>query len=76
MTRRTSTKIATLLVTVILLTGATGCVELWVASNTTSFVAGWLARGLVDATSGTTCYRNGELIDCAELPADVQPGGN
>jgi hypothetical protein len=76
MTRTTGSKIATVLLTAILLTGVTGCGEWWLVSNVTSFVAGWLTRGLISPANGITCYRNGELIDCADLPADVQPNGN
>jgi hypothetical protein len=52
----------------------TGCEPIWTAVSSVSFAAGWVARGLALPTSPEpTCYRNGVLIDCAEVPADLQP---
>jgi hypothetical protein len=52
-----------------------GCGEEFWAANAFSFAAGWLARGLAARPGDTqlTCYRNGVEIDCAEVPAELQP---
>lgn len=58
----------------VLLTGAWGCTP-WpfISSEAVSFGLGWLARGLgLGTVTQTACFRNGILIDCSELPPDVQ----
>ncbi len=53
---------------VTLLGATTGCTEWLVGSHLASFGAGWLLRDLtMFTTTETLCYRNGELIDCAEV---------
>ncbi|HPM25405.1 MAG TPA: hypothetical protein PLP66_15960 [Phycisphaerae bacterium] len=65
---------------VVLLTvalGGVGCTPVqWVASAA-CFVSGWIARDLaLGGTGAPTCYRNGEIVDCATIPTDLQPGAN
>ena len=60
------------LVTILLavfLAGAVGCTEWLWATNAGSFAAGWWARELLIPTT-STCYRNGEPVDCGTLPAE------
>lgn len=54
-----------------LLTGVAGC-EWLIGSHLASFGAGY-ALGAASVGTQTTCYQNGELINCAELPAELQP---
>jgi hypothetical protein len=58
-----------------LLVTASGCWPFDLASNATSFAAGWLVRGFATQTPTTelTCYRNGVAIDCADVPAEMLP---
>jgi hypothetical protein len=58
-----------------LLLGSAGCTPWLWANDAAAFTAGWLARGLVPVSGDTaiTCYRNGVAIDCADVPADLQP---
>lgn len=63
---------------VVLLTvawGSVGCTPVqWVVSAAW-FAGGWLARDLaLGGTGALTCYRNGEIVDCATIPTDLQPG--
>jgi len=54
----------------------TGCTAwpLWLLGDTAvSFTAGWLARGQSGTTETSTCYRNGELVDCDSLPSSLLP---
>ncbi len=51
----------------LLMTG--GCARELVATYAATFGAGWiLGSQTAPTTSQTQCFRNGELIDCAELP--------
>ncbi len=52
--------------------GSTGCSAFgFPVPDLGSFIAGWLAAGFFGTT--TTCYVNGEKVDCKDLPANVQP---
>ncbi len=67
MQRRITTWLVAALAAVALL-GTTGCTGWLVGSRLATFGAGWLLRDLtVPTTTETTCYRNGELIDCSEV---------
>ena len=71
--KRTCRTVIGLLVLVVPL-AATGCEPIWAVTNTVFLAAGWIANGLaVNASPGITCYRNGVLIDCADVPAELQP---
>jgi hypothetical protein len=50
--------------------GSGGCL-----TEAAAFGLGWVARSLVPTPidAQLTCYRNGVLIDCAEVPAELQP---
>ena len=51
-----------------------GCSPLWLLGDTAvSLIAGWLANDWVGGVTQTTCYRNGEPVDCSSLPADIAP---
>ena len=51
-----------------------GCSPLWLLGDTLgSFAAGWLANDWVGGATQTTCYRNGEPVDCSSLPPDMAP---
>lgn len=55
------------------MTLSTGC-ERWQAlsASASSFGLGWVLGDLAAATRAeSTCYLNGELIDCADLPTNV-----
>jgi hypothetical protein len=67
--------IGTVLLLAALLFGSNGCTPALWATDVVAFTAGWLARGLVPLPGETeiTCYRNGVAIDCAEVPAELQP---
>ncbi len=68
MKRRITTKLVATLVAAALLGTTTGCNPLLLGSHWAAFGAGWLARDVtMPTTSETTCYSNGELIDCSEL---------
>jgi hypothetical protein len=54
------------------LTMSTGC-KPWQATSSISFGVGWLLGDLAAATRAeTACYLNGQLIDCADLPGNIQ----
>ena len=58
-----------LLAPAMLLITSTGCTERLLLSNVVPLTAGWLLHDYTaPTTTETTCYRNGELIDCSELP--------
>ena len=64
-----SGRILILLVAFTLLATGTGCDRTFRLANLASFSAGWLVGQLTTPiTIDTVCYRNGELIDCSELP--------
>ncbi len=66
---RRLTRVTVAVGTLCLLLMTAGCAEYLLASHLTSFSAGWIAGRLsVETTAVTTCFRNGEPIDCAELP--------
>ena len=50
-----------------------GCGPEWlVLGSAAPFGLGWIARGWYDeAQQTTTCYRNGEPVDCSSLPAEL-----
>lgn len=74
MQRKITTWLVPILASAALLGTTTGCKEWLVGSHLTAFGAGWLARDLtMPMTTETLCYRNGELIDCAEALPN-QPG--
>ena len=55
-----------------LLATTSGCTPLWAASNIATLVSGLLLGNLRVPAMQETCYRNGQLVDCATLPADVR----
>ena len=62
--------IATLLAS--LLVFGAGCVEWLVAAGAGSLGVGyWLGTNV--ASGQSTCYRNGEPIDCSLVPSDLMP---
>jgi hypothetical protein len=62
------------LVAAVLLGASTGCTPWLVVSNLVSLGSGWLLRDLTLTTATETqCYRNGVLVDCAELPVQSGP---
>ena len=64
-----SGRILVLIVGLMLLVCGTGCDRVARLINVASFSAGWLVGQLtVPTTTETVCYRNGELIDCSEVP--------
>jgi hypothetical protein len=65
------TRFITAAVASALLIGLAGC-DLLVGSNVTSFTVGYLL-GSANAGNQMTCYQNGELINCADVPADLMP---
>ena len=72
--KRRSVRVATVCLLATLALAASGCVSVFWPGDVVAFAAGWLARGAVPVASSTeiTCYRNGVLIDCAEVPAELQ----
>jgi len=47
----------------------TGCEQWLFGSHLAAFGAGWSLRDLtMPTTTETFCYRNGEPVDCPELP--------
>ncbi len=51
---------------------STGCTKLLYLSTGTSFVSGLLLGNNLTLTSvEQTCYQNGVLINCADLPEDL-----
>ena len=75
--RRNITRWVVVLAIAVVIGGAAGCLPSLSPTDLPAFLAGWVARGLVVQTGGDglTCYRNGELIDCAEVPSELLPGG-
>ena len=73
--RRATTRVVLAGMLAALLVTASGCWPFDLASNATSFAAGWLMRGLAAQALPTelTCYRNGVAIDCADVPAEMLP---
>lgn len=72
MKRGTITKVATILLGLVLLLASTGCNRLLYATNAVSTATGWLFGGLATASNAEyQCYQNGVLIDCADLPSDL-----
>lgn len=61
--------VATILVS-ILLVGVAGC-EWLVGTHAASFAAGYF-MGAASGGTQVTCYHNDQLIDCADLPAEMQ----
>ena len=56
-----------------LLIGLAGC-GLLLTSNAASFTAGYLlGSATVNTQPQTTCYQNGVVIDCANVPAELRP---
>lgn len=52
-----------------LLASGAGCNRVSRLMSVASFSAGWLVGHLTaPSTTDTVCYRNGELLDCSELP--------
>ncbi len=73
MRRGNAARITVMLVAAALLSAVLGCTP-WpfVSSQAIAFGLGWLARDLTGGTSSqTSCYRNGVLIDCSDLPANL-----
>ncbi len=69
MQRRITTRLIAALTAFVLLGTATGCEEWPLGSHLVTFGAGWLLRDCtMTTTTETVCYRNGEPIDCSELP--------
>ena len=64
---RTLKRTAAIVMIVTVLTVLTGCAHRLLAS-TTSFSVGWLVGQLTPTEVQRTCYQNGELIDCDQLP--------
>jgi len=68
MKRRITTWLIVVLASAAMLGPTMGCTEWLLASSAVSFGTGWLLRDLTMPTiTETLCYRNGELVDCAEL---------
>lgn len=70
--KRGIVKCGSVLVAAALLVTTTGCSEFFIFSNAASMVTGWLLGS--QAAAGNVerqCYQNGVLIDCADLPADL-----
>ena len=55
----------------LLLAGTAGCTEWLLATSVGSFAAGYLVGSSIGGE--TTCYHNGVLIDCADMPAELAP---
>jgi hypothetical protein len=73
MRRRNGAPIMVMFAAAVFLSSVLGCTP-WpfVSSQAVAFGLGWLARDLTGGTtSQTSCYRNGVLIDCSELPANL-----
>lgn len=69
MQRRVATWLMATLLVVALLGMTTGCEQWLFGSHLAAFGAGWSLRDLtMPTTTETFCYRNGEPIDCPELP--------
>jgi hypothetical protein len=49
-----------------------GCTEWLLATGAGSFTVGYLL-GTNNADGQVTCYRNGEVVDCSTLPANIAP---
>lgn len=60
-------RICVLVLTLCLLSTGVACSETSFLSGVLSFGVG-LVTGSVSRLTTTTCYRNGVLIDCSELP--------
>ena len=75
--RRNITRWVVVLVIAVVIGGAAGCLPSLSPTDLPAFLTGWFLRGFVaqSGSDGLTCYRNGELIDCAEVPSDLLPGG-
>jgi hypothetical protein len=71
--KRKCVSIATVLVLAALLFSSSGCAEVLWAANVVSLATGWLTRGLVPPMAEFTCYRNGVLVNCADVPAELLP---
>ena len=84
MRSHSSFRFAALISSVLILLAAGGCLpslydnttitfyrSLLNANNVISFATGWLARGWIDGNPVTTCYQNGQPIDCGSLPAEL-----
>jgi hypothetical protein len=71
--RRNITRWVVVLVIAVVIGGAAGCLP----TDLPVFLTGWFLRGFVtqSGSDGLTCYRNGEPIDCAEVPSELLPGG-
>jgi hypothetical protein len=54
----------------VLLVGVAGC-EWLVGTHAASFAAGYF-MGAASGGTQVTCYHNGEPIDCADVPAEMQ----
>ena len=72
--KRGSVRVGVVFLLAALALAGSGCVPVFWPGDVVAFAAGWLARGAVPMASSTeiTCYRNGVLIDCAEVPAELQ----
>lgn len=72
MKREFVARLAVLLLVVVFLLPSVGCNRVLLGTNTVSVVAGWLLGSVATSSSvERLCYQNGELIDCADLPADL-----
>ena len=47
---------------------AVGCSGIELVVGAASFAGGWLANNWLGGAQQTTCYRNGEPVDCSTLP--------
>ncbi len=69
--RKRSVRVLVSLILLLLLPMNAGCVEGLVVPGLGLFGAGWVVGRLTaPTTTETQCYRNGEPIDCAELPPE------
>jgi hypothetical protein len=69
MQRRVATWLMATLLVIALLGTTTGCEQWLIGSHLAAFGAGWALRDLtMPTTTETSCYRNGEPVDCSELP--------
>lgn len=74
MKRPLSIRILMIILAVLLLGTSAGCVEALFVTHAGALGLGWLL-GSVNAptTVDRECFLNGELVDCATLPDDLQP---